>query len=945
MKLTHKYYLIFFFVFLAILFGGYASINTSEKMLEKSIKESSLLFIQDTLDEVDITILKKIELFQEYSRDLILRESVAESNREFEKLENIQEYLDKKDREWISVPKETITPFMQDLINNEAAEEIREKTEFYKQKYDFPVFAEVIVTNKYGANVAITNKTTDYRQDDEKWWQVSKKEGIYTKEIEYDESAGVFSLDLGIRIDDGEGNFLGVFKVVYNVEEIIEELKHIISRSEILKKHNSAVFTLVNREGRVIFSTGNYKSPAHIAELLPLEHFKDKIPAIEKKNTSRGKILVVHGHLRGYRDFKGIGWSAIVELDVHEIFKPVETLQKTILIITLFTAFAAVAIGFFLSKNVVYPILKLSKTAKAMREGNFDFPLDLETTKGEIGELTDSFIKMRSELKDVLDNLQKEITEHKRTEEALSNAVKEVQTIMDVNPDIFYVHNMEGKLIKWNKGLEELTGLTPDKLMLRPALDFVHEEDRPLVMKKMQEVFERGKSAVEARFFSKEGLLVPFFCNAVLLRNDTGEVVGFTGIGKNMSTQKVAEEALRKSKEELEEKVRERTVQLEKEINERELTQDKLSEFADELEWKNLFLEQAKEEAEKATQLKEKFVSLVAHDLKAPLTSVIGFLNLIYDDTDHPLQPEQKAMFEIILKSSKKMVAMIDQILEISRLQSGTIQLKLEFIDGHFIGGTVTDSLCSLATKKGVVLTNDIPRGTRLYADHELFYGAIQNLVSNAIKFCKNGDQVNLFVPPGQKGAIAVKDTGAGISDAMLPDLFKHEIKTSARGTAGESGTGFGLPFAHDIMKAHKGSLRVESELGKGSVFYAELPYVQPRILVVDDEPDARMVLKRLLQKIDTDIVEAGNGEEALEVLNRRDIHLIISDIRMPVVDGFELLEKTKKEPGTKDIPFILVTDKVLESQEKAFQLGANEFIIRPVDMERFVRKVTNFVK
>lgn len=139
----------------------------------------------------------------------------------------------------------------------------------------------------------------------------------------------------------------------------------------------------------------------------------------------------------------------------------------------------------------------------------------------------------------------KDITERKKAEDALSNALKETQTIIDTNPDIFYTYNLEGRLIKWNKGLEDLTGLTPQELMLRSAVEFVCEEDRPHVIERMKEVFEKGKSTVEAYFLSKDGSLVPYLCNGTILQNDKGDVVGFTGSGRDITKRKAFENALR----------------------------------------------------------------------------------------------------------------------------------------------------------------------------------------------------------------------------------------------------------------------------------------------------------------------------------------------------------------------------------------------------------------
>ncbi len=181
---------------------GSVCIYTSQIELQKAIGNNSVMLAQETLDKIDREIYHTIEEFQIYSKDLILQKAVAKSNREFEKLENVQEYIDKKDREWVSAQKGTTTPLMQELMNNELSKELRERPEFFQKCYGYKILGEVFVTNSYGANVGLTGKTSDYKQDDEEWWQKAREDGLCVVDVEYDESAGVYSTDIAIRIDD-----------------------------------------------------------------------------------------------------------------------------------------------------------------------------------------------------------------------------------------------------------------------------------------------------------------------------------------------------------------------------------------------------------------------------------------------------------------------------------------------------------------------------------------------------------------------------------------------------------------------------------------------------------------------------------------------------------------------------------------------------------------------
>lgn len=356
-------------------------------------------------------------------------------------------------------------------------------------------------------------------------------------------------------------------------------------------------------------------------------------------------------------------------------------------------------------------------------------------------------------------------------------------------------------------------------------------------------------------------------------------------------------------------------------------------------------LREAKEKAEEATKLKDKFVSLVAHDLKSPFNSILGFMKLVNDDKKNPLFPKHKEMIGRALESGNTLVNMIEELLKISRLQTGKLTVKKKFFDAYLSAAYAVGNLGYLAEQKGIRLTNNVTRGTRFYADVTLFGEVIQNLLSNAIKFCSKGDSITLFIPPESGATIAVKDTGVGINEKYLQKIFQHEETTSTRGTAGEKGTGLGMPFSHDIMEAHEGSLRVESKEGEGSAFYAELPVVRPQILLVDDDEATRFMFKESMAQYEMTIIEAANGEEALKLLEKTTPHLILTDVEMPFMDGFKLLKHIRNNSKTKFTPVIIITSSSsVEAREKAFQLGADDFVTKPLIIEELIPRVKRFV-
>ena len=174
---------------------------------------------------------------------------------------------------------------------------------------------------------------------------------------------------------------------------------------------------------------------------------------------------------------------------------------------------------------------------------------------------------------------------------------------------------------------------------------------------------------------------------------------------------------------------------------------------------------------------------------------------------------------------------------------------------------------------------------------------------------------------------------------------FKHEIKTSTVGTIGEKGTGLGLPFCNEIITMHNGTLNVKSEEGKGSSFYVKLPVVVPRILIVDNNKSACSIINDTLRELTIECFCVENGEDAVDFIKKNTVHLILSELDMPIMDGFQLLEYVRNKQETKSIPVIIVTiDKDLDTRNRVFQMGANDFVTKNFTREEFLPRVQRYI-
>lgn len=237
------------------------------------------------------------------------------------------------------------------------------------------------------------------------------------------------------------------------------------------------------------------------------------------------------------------------------------------------------------------------------------------------------------------------------------------------------------------------------------------------------------------------------------------------------------------------------------------------------------------------------------------------------------------------------------------------------------------------------------------------------NGVASNFEFDSGGENPrrfkSCFVPIKNEGGTVVKLMGVTediterkndereIGQSLLKNVFDYDKKTSTVGTAGEIGTGFGLPLVKEMVEMHGGDLTVETAPGKGCLFSLKLPFVRPRILLVDDDRFTRILLKQILLELNADFMEAENGEDALTVVASARPHVIVTDVKMPIMDGLELIRRLKSGADTRGIPVIASTNSDdIEIRNEVFRLGANDFITKDkIDKADFLPKVRRFLE
>lgn len=483
---------------------------------------------------------------------------------------------------------------------------------------------------------------------------------------------------------------------------------------------------------------------------------------------------------------------------------------------------------------------------------------------------------------------------------ALTNHDNRFKLLTENLRDYIYSLSPDGVFLYLSPAFETITGWRPSEWIGKTFHGLVHPDDLKQAQANLaRAAYEGTPPPNELRVRKKDGgyITLEFVGKSIVNPNDGAEIYG---VARDITERKKAEEELRA----------------------------------------------AKNQAVEATKLKDKFVSLVSHDLRSPLSAIMGALKDLREDAAEGGDSSQNTiLLDKTLITCEGLIKMIDQLLNISRLQTGSIKPRARFLDGHALTNMALENLSHLADRKGIRLLNQTPPRMRIHADYNLFHEVISNLVANAIKFTRGGGAVTVFVPPDRPGAIAVKDNGVGIDGKIIGNLFRPEVKTSTMGTAGERGTGLGLPLCKDIMDAHGGTLAVQSTPGEGSVFYAELPHRKPDILIVDDEDLMRLTLGAHFAATGMTVTEASNGLEALERIRKKAPDIIITDVNMPELDGAGLLSRLKEVSGGRDIPVVVVTaSKDKETREKMFALGASDIVNKPVDENDLIPRVNHLL-
>ena len=376
-------------------------------------------------------------------------------------------------------------------------------------------------------------------------------------------------------------------------------------------------------------------------------------------------------------------------------------------------------------------------------------------------------------------------------------------TIIESTAGILYLYDEDGQFLRWNRSFETFTGYAAHEIERMHPTDFFRGSDKPLLTARIAEVFEKGEASVEAPLLAKNGTTTPFLLTGrrIVFEGKTCLV----GVGIDISERKRAEEALRELNESLERKVAERTADLQ------------------------IALARAKA----ADQIKSAFLATMSHELRTPLNSIIGFSGIMLQGLAGELNPEQKKQLGMVRGSARHLLALINDVLDISKIEAGQLEVSFKPFDIKASIERIVASIMPMAEKKNLVLSADLENlPDDFVSDQRRVEQMLLNILSNAVKFTEKGT-VKLFAEiasraTGQDGPVLlvrVEDTGIGIQAEHLSTIFQAFRQIDAGISRQREGTGLGLAISRRLADRLGGKIRVESRFGRGSVFTLMLPF------------------------------------------------------------------------------------------------------------------------
>ncbi len=494
------------------------------------------------------------------------------------------------------------------------------------------------------------------------------------------------------------------------------------------------------------------------------------------------------------------------------------------------------------------------------------------------------------------------------------NLAGRLATLIEVVPIPIVALDLDSRVTLWNPAAERVFGWTAAEV-IGERNPIVPPEDWEAFLENQRKLAEAPNShGLEARRRTRDGRLLNVHVFNAAVRDDSGAIVGTVGVLEDVTQRNAVARELERHRDHLEDLVRERT---------EELTR-------------------MNEELSRATDAKDTFLASMSHELRTPLNSIIGFTQILLQGLAGDVNEEQTKQLQMVNASGRHLLALINDVLDLSKIESGRTSVRWEPVRLQEITSAVAGTIQPLIREKGLTWTCECDADAMIVTDRQRVEQILLNLLSNAVKFTETGGVRLSVAVRGAYARFEVADTGVGVAQDALERIFGEFVQIESTDSMRPEGTGLGLAISRRLAALLGGTLVAASEVGVGSTFVLTLPVgsIGPGaekaasracdVLVVDDDVHARMIVTALLRDSGYHVREAADGARALEAIAEKLPDAIMLDLVMPKIDGWGVVERLKAEERTADIP-IICASIMHESEVDGTEAFAG-FLVKPID-------------
>jgi PAS domain S-box-containing protein len=511
--------------------------------------------------------------------------------------------------------------------------------------------------------------------------------------------------------------------------------------------------------------------------------------------------------------------------------------------------------------------------------------------------------------------LQREVHERSHAEDALRDGEARLRSILDNVPIGVMFLDPQSRIVETNPRLCEMLGRPATQLLGVPLAKISHAEERDENQRQLADLLARRveTSRRQMRLLRADGAVLWVRTHLTVLRDAQGQALRLAGVVEDI------------------------TEHLRLEASERAL-----------------------DHAESASRAKSDFVSRMSHELRTPLNAMIGFAQLLGLDREPALAPRQRDWTAQIQRAGWHLLEMINDTLDLARIESGAVQLSMRALDLHEAVAASVSMVSNAATQRGITIQLELAADARTaLGDETRLRQVLTNLLSNAVKYNREGGTITVSTAAADAGQIVVtvRDSGIGMSTSQMDALFQPYNRLGRENTAIE-GTGIGLVISRRLAELMGGTLQASSSTSEGSAFSLRLaaasatgappaaaadagvpPYRLRRVHYIEDNETNVEVMRGVLAQRPQVVLEVSMiGLDGLSAIRQRRPDLILLDMQLPDISGLELLRHLKQDDDVADIPVIVVSaDATTARIQEALTLGAAHYVTKPVDITRFL--------